>query len=418
MANKIGYDGISTPKPKQTLDTSNINTTSSKTPTPAEMKALPKDVNVTPNAGKSKQNKTNNKNPSEVKDSEGLKSTDYYNDFAKKNNLQKVYNGIDKMPMPNFAKNRLKNGANNLNMNINSRAADAARKAQDIKNKFQKLQKVGKAVGQFIARFWWLILIILAIVFGLIPLIIAIVMQVGNSPHFYCNLEAPPQVKASQAYIQYCGSSGGNESIAEAAVSLAYHIPDLPNTEVTYVGGYCRSHVSHTSRVKTNGVAPDDVATQLYVDVHDAVISGDDYYASCDRGTCTAVRWAGADDNFPPGGCGNIMDYLDSEGKSKWDNLGKLNEDISVDELEPGDIMVYCIRGTKYGHIGIFVGEEAVQEKYPGSKCTTYAASLGDHCPQLQPIDGWKSGGHGGVNYTIYRNINPESSSKYKDIQF
>ena len=53
MANKIGYDGVSTSEPKQTLDTSSVNTTSSKKP--KRLTDLPKDVNV--NASKPKKGK-------------------------------------------------------------------------------------------------------------------------------------------------------------------------------------------------------------------------------------------------------------------------------------------------------------------------------------------------------------------------
>ena len=410
MAKKIGYDGVSTSEPKQTLDTSSVNTTSSKKP--KRLTDLPKDINV--NASKPKKGKEETpKNPSEnVNSSEGLKSTDFSNS---KNRLSKMQSGIDSMPVPTFAKRALKNRANDLNRRLDSRIGKVKSSIKNSKDKIDKIKKFAKVATAFIKQFGIPIAIALVIIIVIIPGIIAIAMQVGNSPHYYCNLDAPPQVKASKVYQQYCGVSGGNESIAEAAVSLAYHIPDLPNTEVTYVAGFCSSKVSHSLKNHTNGVAPNDVATQLYVDVHDAV-DIDSYYASCDRGTCTAVRWAGADDEFPLGPCGTIMDYLDGKGKAKWENLGKLNEDITVDELEPGDIMVY-VHGDA-GHIGIYVGEEAVQAKYPGSKCTTYAASLNDYCPKLQTIDGWKAGGEGGTNYTIYRNINPEASSKYKDVQF
>lgn len=411
MANKIGVDGIEKIVPKEKLDISQMPQSSNTTTKPQNLKEIPKDVNI------SQQNKNNKK---DIKDTnkeldnldksqngptEGLKDTDYSNLNNKGSMLNKAGSSIENA-LPNKLKNskyyqKAKNRANKLKNN--------AEKAQKIQKTFQKIQKVAQAIGQFIARFWIPIVIAIIIIFGLIPLIIAIAMNVGNSPHFYCNLDAPPSVKASKVYQQYCGGNvGGNDSIAEAAVSLAYDLSDMSGSSPHgYVASKCASTVSHSVTGKA-GSYPADIASQLYIDVHDAV-GIDSYYASCDRGTCTAVRWSGADDDFPQGPCPTIITYLDKHSE-KWEKIGSLGADVSWDDLEPGDIMVCS------GHIGIFCGEEAVKEKYPNSSNTTYAASLNDYCPQLQG-DHWLYG-HSGEKYFVYRNIQPESDSRYKDIQF
>ena len=338
-----------------------------------------------------------------------MKQTDYSNlnvrnsiESIQNNISNKIDNGINNLPTP--FRNRVKSRQLARAKKKFEKSAKRAEQMKKFGETFKKLGKIAKSIGSFIARFWIPIVIILVIVFLVIPLVFAYIMQIGNSPHYYCNLEAPNSVKSSAVYQQYCGSStGGNDSIAQAAVSLAYYIPEINAVPTTYVAGKCQSGVTHGVTGKA-GTYPADIATQLYVDVHDEVISGDGYYASCDRGTCTAVRWAGADDDFPPGDCGTIISYLDNH-PDKWEKVGNIR-DV---ELEPGDIMINS------GHVGIYVGLEAVQEKYPN--CTedtqTYAASFGDYCPKLQDL-WWIDDG----TYTVYRNIKPEEASKYKDIQF
>ena len=416
MADKIGVNGVEKAIPKEKLDTSKIQETSLNKP--VNLTGLPPDVNPTPKQKQSKNSDKNQKgdnpidnNPIDNGTSPGLKETEYNNLNVgnKKNNTgMGNFSSLNNIPLPASIQNRLNNRRLQKAGQKAQKVQERAEQLRKLKDTFQKIQKTAKAIGSFIAKFWIPIVIVLVCVLFLIPLICALFLQVGNSPHFYCDLEAPPSIKSTAVYKQYCGGQvGGNDSIAQAAVSLAYHIPDIQEVETTYVAGKCSSGVSHSSRDKTGGVAPNDIATQLYVDVHDEVIHGDGYYASCDRGTCTAVRWAGADDDIPPGPCGTMMTYL--ENSNKWENCGTLN---SEDQLEPGDIMI-CSH-----HVGIYVGEEAVKERYPNSNCTTYAASYGDHCPQLQTIDHWLAGHSKGGKYTIYRNVQPESDSKYKDLQF
>ena len=71
-------------------------------------------------------------------------------------------------------------------------------------------------------------------------------------------------------------SKGNNGTIAEAMVSIAYDESNPSKTQNTTVT--CQS----------NGGS--FLATQTYVTIHDQVLSGDKFYASCDRSVCTAVR--------------------------------------------------------------------------------------------------------------------------------
>lgn len=74
--------------------------------------------------------------------------------------------------------------------------------------------------------------------------------------------------------------------------------------------------------------------TELYKYIADHVI-GDGLYMSCDRGVCTAVRWSGLDDNFPPGDPGIQLEYLESSP-----NWSQIPWGGDVEMLEPGDVLV------------------------------------------------------------------------------
>lgn len=377
-------------------------------------------------------------NPSKSNSSEGFKSTDYSKIKGKNNNKKlsdRVSNGLDdavnqvgkasgkvkdfddkiqNSNLPQFTKNRLHDRLKGVNGRLGGLKNNINKANKNFKTNLEKIQKTAKVVGSFIAKFWLPIAICIVLVFGIIPLIIAIAMQVGNSPHFYCNLDAPASIKSSTAYRQYCGGySGGNEDIAQAAVSLAYDLSDINAQPNTYVASHCASGVTHAVGGHA-GTYPDDIATQLYVDVHDAV-DLDNYYASCDRGTCTAVRWAGADDDFPAGPCPTIVAYLEKHTE-KWEKIGVMGDDITKSnyesELQPGDVMI-CD-----GHVGIYVGIDAVKERFPNSNCEAYAASYGQYCPKLQGIDYWFGAHSCGQHFTVYRNVQADDASKYKDLQF
>lgn len=191
---------------------------------------------------------------------------------------------------------------------------------------------------------------------------------------------------------------GGNTSIADAAVSLAHESIAIatPNTSANHGKG-----------------------TDLYVAVHDAVLPGDPWYQSCDRFSATAVRWSGADDSYPAGSTGTILSYL--QNSDKWKYVPAKSEK----DLEPGDIIV------KTGHVIVYVGNEAVRKKYPNNSTGVLAhASIGGaSSPDQQETDSENRGGaigdwydmglkENGGEFSVFRNVKQESSSKYKNIKF
>lgn len=197
---------------------------------------------------------------------------------------------------------------------------------------------------------------------------------------------------------QISAVGGGNASIADAAVSLAHE-----NMEVA---------TPNTGPNNGNG-------TDLYVKVHDKVLAGDPWYQSCDRFVATAVRWAGADDTFPPGSTGTILEYLIKS--DKWVEIEGVRSEA---DLEPGDILI------EEGHVIIYAGPEAVQKKFPGNPGVLVHASIGSaSSPEQQTsaaitdnrggaVGNWYNMGFvaDGGNYRVFRNVHPEENSIYKNI--
>lgn len=174
-------------------------------------------------------------------------------------------------------------------------------------------------------------------------------------------------------------SGGGNDSIADAAVAIAY-------------------------RTRNEGLGNN--GTPTYRKAHDKVIPGDHIYMSCDRCVCTAVRWSGADDSYPPGACGAQLSYLRRSSKWKKVNIN------SESDLKPGDVFI------NLGHTYVYVGNKAVQKKYKGSNANTVSASYQQRSPGCDKYAFRCNGSTvyqiGDSTYEVFRNVKKEVHSKYK----
>lgn len=169
----------------------------------------------------------------------------------------------------------------------------------------------------------------------------------------------------------------GNSSIANAAVSMAYATEAEGN--------------------KNNG-------NEVYQKVHDAILPGDTYYMACDRLVLCAVRWAGADDDYPESTCNQI------EWLGMYDEWKEIDWGGDVTKLEPGDILICVDASTK--HTLIYTGHEAIAAQYPDAPedYMFVSASLNDRSPGCGP---WHSD-YG--KFKVYRNVLPETDSVYKDL--
>ena len=95
-------------------------------------------------------------------------------------------------------------------------------------------------------------------------------------------------------------------------------------------------------------------------------------YKSCDRTVATAVRWAGADSNYPAGPVTSLMSHMSSSDKWK-----KIQWDGNKETLQPGDVMIHVTTASAGGsgnHVMLFVGHEAVQARAAQPECSPIAA--------------------------------------------
>lgn len=193
--------------------------------------------------------------------------------------------------------------------------------------------------------------------------------------------------------VGYCASpSHGNTDIAHAAALIAWNNhEDAKNTPGTQVFVCVRNNVfdpSDSAYHLNKGTYP----AQKYV------------YQSCDVTVATAVRWGGGDDDYPGYACSNQLQYLMSH-QDKW-------MQVTYDSIEPGDVMIRS--DAAVGHTRIYVGEDVIEEVWPELKGQSYAiveGSLNEHSP-------WMSKENPGYDSTfkIFRNIQPEADSRWKDI--
>lgn len=168
-------------------------------------------------------------------------------------------------------------------------------------------------------------------------------------------------------------TNADNSSLASAAVSYAY--------------------ATRNEGLGNNG-------TELYQSLHQSIFPGDEFYQSCDRSVAVGVRWSGTDDSFPAGPVQTILSYLSTS--PKWQQIPSSG---STDGLQPGDVLIR----PDGEHIIMYVGNEAVKAKYPDDP-DTYCIVSGSLNERSPGCDNWDSS-YG--SYTVFRNIQKESSSQY-----
>lgn len=244
----------------------------------------------------------------------------------------------------------------------------------------------------------------------------------GNAGNFKGDVKGQ---YARQWYDQFAGTLG-DQTYAQSVLALADTIAGgATNNAVASAEDRCadaeavydnsslaRAAVSYAYASISLGRGND--GTALYRAVHDAVFPGDTLYQSCDRGVTTAIRWSGYDDHVPAGSTSELDVYFQSTPEH-WQMVGVFGQDVMFEDLQPGDILntTAARRGDANGHIVLYVGNDLVQEKFPGSDACFVSASLNDWSPSCE---GWTSGKFYGQGYYVYRNVQRESASIYTDV--
>ena len=125
--------------------------------------------------------------------------------------------------------------------------------------------------------------------------------------------------------------------------------------------------------------------TKKYVDATDKYIghaaSDGGYYASCDVAVATIVRSSGVDPNFEAFLVPNQLRYLN--GNSDWKRVGIYYKGTNTASLEPGDVLIvdFAINTSSnvYGHIWMYLGNEAVRKYYPDSNADSIEAGYSSY---------------------------------------
>lgn len=177
-----------------------------------------------------------------------------------------------------------------------------------------------------------------------------------------------------------------NSSIANAAVSFAWKT---------------------TSQSYNNGTAK-------YIQVCNNIHGANVYYKACDRAVTAAVAWSGSDDDMAT--CWGVQGiYNHVTTSDKWTTVGKVQfgADGLPTNCEPGDILLVTAadRGKEHGHVVIYVGNETIQEFYPGSDGTANCVSAS--FDERSAACGTFANSTDHAKYTVYRCTNTEKSTKY-----
>ena len=186
--------------------------------------------------------------------------------------------------------------------------------------------------------------------------------------------------------------SGGNASIAEAAITWCYDASTMEDT-------------SHQDCGQGDGGHP---ALNKYRDFMLKMnCHNPGWICECSGFSEAVVKWSGADDSFSGASGGQISH---ANGSDHWENLGSGH---SSSDLQPGDVLADA------NHVFVWVGSEAIQEKRPGAKDpyggtspNVCEASLGGHAPYFSTYTDDRL-----KQYEVLRNVKQEDSSKYKEIQ-
>ena len=197
---------------------------------------------------------------------------------------------------------------------------------------------------------------------------------------------------------------------ASADVSAQGHAEQ----ECRAIMSYDNSDIAHAAvsyAYATEAEGEGNDGTELFRQVHDEVYPGDGWYQSCDRGASCAIKWCGADVEFPAGSTTEQGTYLATSPKWKevdttYDKV--LSSEKEYEKLQPGD--VFCT--VQNGHIFLFVGEDIITEMHgdaPVAGSNIVSASFQERSPGCGVLYSDERA------YKIWRCVDPDNSSEYKD---
>lgn len=231
---------------------------------------------------------------------------------------------------------------------------------------------------------------------------------------------------AAGTWFAKMGGWEKNKSLADSILAQSGSaVTGANSSSVAAAASKCKSHggkVDNSTMVKAaisyawpyNDDGKGNDGTDIYKYLHKEVLGeSDNYFASCDRTVATAVRWSGTDDTYPAGGVSNQLEYLQSQGGSKWTKID-YNGDKS--KLQPGDILLRTTGGVS--HTVMYVGENSVKEVWGEGNYEPQGEIISGSLNDRAPTVGQFYTGSTGLDtdYVAYRNTTKESSSKFASV--
>ncbi len=290
-----------------------------------------------------------------------------------------------------------------------------------VKNPEEK-NGIKKIVNQFLAA---------AIVF-FVPLSVNVLMGImgENTDFSRCWLEANDKVDFSTDYVpigdkkkksilHYSGDyDDGTSSVAVGGVaSLAVRVaptatPDKPlHTSKSYANGGAWSKIDDPRLSDFFKIMDTTIGKYPKHDNSNPSrkggINNNNAYASCAQAAAGVIR-AIADPDLETGTPDLMADYLE-QNSEKWNLAVRMTAGQRYDDFcQPGDLlMVHQGSSSTYAHVMLYVGNEAVREKFPNSKGNMFEASY--HSNQYPTIsyydaarsvvDVWRPTGKGNFHY-------------------
>lgn len=205
-------------------------------------------------------------------------------------------------------------------------------------------------------------------------------------------------------------NGGTNDSIAGAYDDCVTAEPVYDNSSLA-LAAVMYAHETQLASTGNHG-------TPLYQYLHDEIFPTSIYYMSCDISVATAIRWSGADDNFPGHAITDQDNYLNGTGSAsgKW---VKIPHPDSEDGLQPGDIMLVsrARSNNERSHIVMYVGNEAVKQVFPNApdNYVMVSGSLGTRSPGVGP---YSSSYNSDYDYEVWRCTSYETNPQYKNIHY
>ena len=254
--------------------------------------------------------------------------------------------------------NKAKNDIANSDWAVNSLASfmtNASNRADRVKNNLEN------KIINFINRFKGIIIFAVktSFVFSIILVIsvsafaiygATLSALVGQSPHYYCDVDAPGIIKKRSAYRMYCQVKGGNDGIVEAALSLIETSTEDP-------------------QVHTGGYDGTDLYLSAYEQFADMISYNEGDPKNCVTFVDVALAYAGVDEqSIPTRNAASNAEPMKAD--SNWEYVGEITD--LTEDIEPG--LVIISSDGDYGHIFIYIGQEKMQEAFPEFDSTVILA--------------------------------------------